>query len=224
MKHLNYFLTVVACILIIITLCISTNTQHTLKTKVTTSLSDLETSTQQLENGTENLKNTMPNYSIGRTIEQEEIIPLKQNTYINYNIPNVDTSFMAYMDYRCITDNSTIQYKMQKQAYTDENGFRKIGEDYCIALGSYYTNYQCGLRFKITLENGYSFTAIIADLKDDRHTDKETHTHIKKNGNVIEFIIDDKVMPNKALKLGNLGWYYEELDGQIIKIERIGQN
>ena len=31
-----------------------------------------------------------------------------------------DSSFKAYMDYRCITDTSSVQYEMQQQAYTDE--------------------------------------------------------------------------------------------------------
>lgn len=219
MKGLNYFLIAVLICLVVITTIIGVDNETNRRKEIESAISNSTKETQQLESETEKTVIYVPNYNNGVEITAPQVI---QNiTYQSYEVPNIDTSFMAYMDYRKITDETTIQYEMQQQAYTDENGFRKIGEDYCIALGSYYTNYECGIRFKITLDNGYSFTGIIADLKDDRHTDKETHTHIKKNGNVIEYIIDDKVMPNEALELGNLGWYFENLDGQIKTIERI---
>ena len=219
MKGLNYFLIAVLICLVVITTIIGVDNETNRRKEMESAISNSTKETQQLESITERTVIYVPNYNNGAEVTTPQVI---QNiTYQTYEVPNIDTSFMAYMDYRKITDETSTQYEMQQQAYTDENGFRKIGEDYCIALGSYYTNYECGIRFKITLDNGYSFTGIIADLKDDRHTDKETHTHIKKNGNVVEYIIDDKVMPNKALKLGNLGWYFENLDGQIKTIERI---
>lgn len=219
MKGLNYFLIAVLICLVVITTIIGVDNETERRKEIESAISNSTKETQQLESKPEKTVIYVPNYNNGAEVTTPQVI---QNiTYQSYNIPNIDTSFMAYMDYRCITDETTIQWEMQQQAYTDENGFRKIGEDYCIALGSYYTNYECGIRFKITLDNGYSFTGIIADLKDDRHTDKETHSYIKRNGNVIEYIIDDNVMPNKALELGNLGWYYEDLAGQIKTIERI---
>ena len=216
MKNLNYFLIAVLICLVVITTIIGVDNETNRRKEIESAISNSTNETQQLEDETEKEIIYVPNYNNGAEITTTQI-----EKYTTYMIPNVDTSFMAYMDYRCITDTTTIQWEMQQQAYTDENGLRKIGDDYCIALGSYYTNYQCGLRFKITLTNDYSFTGIIADLKDDKHTDKQTHTHITKNGNVIEFIIDDEVMPKEALKLGNLGWYYENLNGQIKTIEKI---
>ena len=219
MKHLNYFLIAVLICLVVITTIIGVDNETNRRKEIESAISNSTKETQQLESNPERTVIYVPNYNNGAEITTPQII---QNIiYQTYEVPNIDTSFMAYMDYRKITDETSTQWEMQQQAYTDENGFRKIGEDYCIALGSYYTNYECGIRFKITLDNGCSFTGIIADLKDDRHTDKETHTHIKKNGNVVEYIIDDKVMPNEALELGNLGWYFENLDGQIKTIERI---
>lgn len=54
-------------------------------------------------------------------------------------LPPLDTSFKSYMDYRTITSTTSDQYALQKQAYTDEFGLRKVGGFYCIALGTYYT-------------------------------------------------------------------------------------
>lgn len=132
-----------------------------------------------------------------------------------------DSSFKAYMDYRCITDTSSVQYEMQQQAYTDERGFRRIGDDYCVALGTGITD-GCGERFLITLDSGYSFTAIVADVKSDAHTDA-TNCYVPRgdnSGNVVEFIIDTDCAESSMLSSGNAG-YYDDLSGNIISVGSI---
>lgn len=133
-----------------------------------------------------------------------------------------DSSFKAYMDYRCITDTSSVQYEMQQQAYTDNRGFRKIGDDYCIALGTGFTN-GCGERFMIYLDSGYSFSAIVADVKSDMHTDS-TNCYVPRgenSGNVVEFIIDSDAAESCMLSSGDAG-YYDDLSGNIISVESLG--
>lgn len=132
-----------------------------------------------------------------------------------------DSSFKAYMDYRCITDTSSVQYDMQQQAYTDSRGFRRIGDDYCVALGTGFTG-GCGERFAVYLDSGYSFTAIVSDVKADVHTDS-THCYVPRgenSGNVVEFIIDSDCSDSSMLSSGNAG-YYEDLSGNITAIEPI---
>lgn len=134
---------------------------------------------------------------------------------------NFDSSFKAYMDYRCITDTSSVQYQLQEQAYTDERGFRRISDDYCVALGTGITN-GCGERFKIYLDTGYSFTAIVSDIKADAHTDS-TNCYVPRgnnSGNVVEFIIDSDYASSSMLSSGNVG-YYDDLSGNITAIEPI---
>lgn len=129
-----------------------------------------------------------------------------------------DSSFKAYMDYRCITDTSSKQYELQQQAYTDERGFRRIGDDYCIALGTGITG-GCGERFLISLDSGYSFTAVVSDVKSDEHTD-ETNCYVPRgdnSGNVVEFIIDTDYAESNMLSSGNAG-YYDDLSGNIISV------
>ena len=60
------------------------------------------------------------------TIKQEE-----------KKLPSNFGAFKSYTDYRCLS-RSSAQWKLQEQAYTDENGLRKIGDAYLVALGSYY--------------------------------------------------------------------------------------
>lgn len=133
----------------------------------------------------------------------------------------IDTSFKAYMDYRCITDTGSVQYDMQLEAYTDERGFRRIGDDYCVALGTGITG-GCGERFLITLDTGSSFTVIVSDIKSDEDTDISC-CYVPRydgSGNVVEFIIDSDIAEDGMLSSGNAG-YYSDLDGCIAGIEQI---
>ena len=136
-------------------------------------------------------------------------------------LPNLDTSFKSYMDYRTITCTSSDQYALQQQAYTDELGLRKIGGFYCVALGTYFSS-QCGDKFKIYTDNGNKFYVIVADIKDDRHTD-ESNMYVplsNGNANVVEFVVDTSAMSSRVAMLGDISGY-EQFSGNIIKIERI---
>lgn len=148
---------------------------------------------------------------------EEDDEPEVQNIFYD----GFDSSFKAYMDYRCITDTDSVQYQLQQQAYTDSRGFRRIGDDYCIALGTGFTE-GCGERFVIYLDSGYSFTAIVSDVKADIHTDT-THCFVPKgdnSGNVVEFIIDCDSADSDMLSCGDAG-YYEDLSGNVTAVERL---
>lgn len=128
------------------------------------------------------------------------------------------------MPYTSITDKTSTQWKLQQQAYTDKDGFRRIENDYMVAMGSYYAE-SCGKRLKINLDTGKSFTVIVSDLKADCHTDPLNMYHSVIYGgeevaaNVLEFIVDTNVMDRKVLLKGtvcDLGFV-----GEITKIEEI---
>ena len=46
-------------------------------------------------------------------------------------IPDVNTDFKTYMDYRAITNTDSVQYALQQEAYTDSQGIRRIDGDVC---------------------------------------------------------------------------------------------
>lgn len=149
---------------------------------------------------------------------EEEYIYESQPVYFSEGF---DSSFKAYMDYRCITDTGSMQYELQQEAYTDERGFRRIGNDYCVALGTGITN-GCSERFLITLDSGYCFSAIVSDVKADIHTDS-TNQYAPRGdyaGNVVEFIIDTDYADDYMLNCGSAGCY-EDLSGNIVSIEKI---
>lgn len=137
-------------------------------------------------------------------------------------IPDVDTDFKTYMDYRKITDTSSLQYALQEKAYTDSQGIRRIGDDVCVALGTGYTE-GCGERFMITLDSGKEFSVIVGDIKADCHTDS-TNRYVELwegQGDVLEFIVDTKKLDKKVKLMGSIGEYdsYKGNISSIIPIE-----
>ena len=142
------------------------------------------------------------------------------------DIPTCNTEFKTYMDYRCITDKTSAQYELQQFAWTDEDGFRRIDNDYIVAMGTYYAE-NVGDRFKITLDTDNEITVTIGDIKQDIHTDyfhqytpMYDENGIFFSGNVLEFVVDTDVLPKVPRRLGTVS-YFNYLKGNIKSIERI---
>lgn len=133
---------------------------------------------------------------------------------ISRNVPE-NNSKKTYMDYRKITDTSSEQYKLQqnKDCYTTDTGLRKINEYYCIAVGTHYSN-NIGDKLIVHMENGESFKAIVADIKDDKHTDETNRQH-RKDGSVIEFVVDTRKLPELVRKMGDISYINETFKGEI---------
>lgn len=133
---------------------------------------------------------------------------------ISRNVPK-NSSRKTYMDYRKITDTSSEQYKLQqnKDCYTTDSGLRKLNEYYCIAVGTYYSE-NIGDKLIVHMENGESFKAIVADIKDDKHTD-ETNKQHRKDGSVIEFVVDTRKLPELVRKMGDISYMNETFKGEI---------
>ena len=168
----------------------------------------------------ENLTATSSNKS-KITIEKENNYTLEE-----MQIPNCDTSFKSYMDYRYITNKASDQYKLQLSAWTDDMGLRRADDYYLVAMGTYYSD-NIGDKFRITLEGGKTFDVMIGDVKADIHTDNSNmYSPIYntdgsfKSANVIEFIIDKKTISKKVKLWGDVS-AYDEFAGNIVKIERI---
>lgn len=160
---------------------------------------------------------------------EEKIEDKPTTTYIFLEVPNIDSTFKAYMDYRKITDKTSDQYRfVSENSHIDTEGFLRytasldygIEEDcYLIALGSYYGT-DIGTTYKITTDTGNIFYGVLGDCKDDVHTDNNNQYTIVGTHNIVEFIVDTDTL-NKDVKYHGSANWYEPLRGNIICIERI---
>jgi hypothetical protein len=141
-------------------------------------------------------------------------------------VPWLDSDFKAYMPYDSITDKSTPQWRYRKLAWTDYNGLRRVGNDYLVAMGTYYAD-EVGSRFKVTLDSGSEITVTVGDIKDPAHTDRyNMYTPVKNtsgkviNANVLEFLVDTEKLDKKAAKLGTVSCI-DGLEGNVESIEKL---
>ena len=138
--------------------------------------------------------------------------------YISMGLPeDADGSFKTYMDYEKITNKSSRQWHLQQLAYTDSEGFRKFNGSYLVAVGTYYAD-EVGKEFRVTLDSGIVFHAMVGDIKQDIHTDANNQ-YVTTNGNIMEFIVDVGKLDELTKKLGNAS--NSGLEGSIIKIEEV---
>lgn len=149
--------------------------------------------------------------------------------YTSMDVPKyLNTSFKSYMDYRCITDSNSEQYKyLKKWAWSDYDGFMRVdGEKdlgitdnyYCIALGSYYGT-TIGTKYKITLSSGNYFYGVLSECKDNSDTNS-THQYGIDNNDIIEFLVNTPLLVNDVKTVGSANTYMP-LNGTVEYIEKI---
>lgn len=148
--------------------------------------------------------------------------------YTSLGVPTgINTSFKTYMDWRCVTNTSSPQYKIiHKWGWCDENGFMRangekdlgITDDYyLIALGSYYGT-TIGTKYRITTDTGNVFYGMLADAKADIHTNSTNQ--YARNKDIVEFLVDTRYLRSDVKRMGSAN-VYSPLNGNIAKIERI---
>lgn len=143
-------------------------------------------------------------------------------TFETLPLPYGDSSFLMFMDYRALTDTTSKQWELQQYAWTDSDGFRRINNDYCVALGTVYG--EIGDRFIITTDEGNTYTAIMSDVKGTDavfYDDIHSWYHYAGNGcNVVEFVVQTEYLPSAVTISGSCG-AVDYLSGNIVNIERV---
>lgn len=142
-------------------------------------------------------------------------------------VPNINSSFKTWMDYRAVTNTNSPQYKfIHTYGWSDYEGFMRadgerdfnINDDYyLIALGSYYGT-EIGTKYRITTDTGNVFYGVLSDQKDDRHTNS-THQYAS-NKDVVEFLVNSNLLNSEVKKWGSAN-VYMPLNGSIVKIEKM---
>lgn len=153
-------------------------------------------------------------------VEVRVEVPVVDDSYafINHPLPTkISGSFKSYMDYRAITNTASDQYALQRLANTDASGFRELGGRYLVAMGTYYAKY-VGQIFRITLASEKVFWVTIGDVKQGLHTNA-TGQYVVANGNIVEFIVDTKLINAESRLHGDIS--YAGFEGAIVKIEEV---
>lgn len=135
------------------------------------------------------------------------------------SVPSVSHDFKSYTAYTALSRQSSQWRKIQTIAYSDANGLRKVGDYYCVAMGSYYST-TLGDLFRITTEHGNVFSIIICDFKADRHTNN-THQYTARNQCITEFYVDYSCFNTAAKRSGSVS-AISGFSGKITSIEYLG--
>ena len=125
--------------------------------------------------------------------------------------------FKCYMDYRAITATGSPQYQIQQEAWTDDCGLRRVGEFYCVALGSAFGS-KIGTKYVVTLSSGKQIPVILADQKADGDTTPDNTRDY--SGAVIEFVVDTPVLPDTVRFTGDVSTI-PEFGGEVVEIRRL---
>lgn len=154
----------------------------------------------------------------------------KTVTYTNMGVPNINSSFKTWMDYRLCAWGSAQRNFSEKWGWVDSEGFvRCDGESdlgieqdyYLVALGSYYGR-TIGTKYKFTTNTGRVFYGVLAEFKADCDTNY-THQYCPGNKDIVEFLIKDDAL-NYYVKREGSANVYMPLNGSIAKIEKINFN
>lgn len=135
------------------------------------------------------------------------------------SVPSVSRDFKSYTAYTCLSRSSSQWKKIQTIAYSDANGLRKVGDYYCVAMGSYYST-TLGDLFRITTDQGNVFEIIICDFKANRHTNS-THQYTTRNQCITEFYVDYSCFNSAAKRAGSVS-AISGFGGKITSIEYLG--
>ena len=121
----------------------------------------------------------------------------------------------SFMSYRCITNISSDQYKLQQIAYTGQYGIRQVNGRFCIAVGSAYTT-QIGQYIDLVLEDGSVIPCILADCKADEHTD--SRNILTSDGSLAEFVVDVPSLSKTVRYTGDISTACDDWESMITRI------
>ena len=124
-----------------------------------------------------------------------------------------------FLDYRCVTDESSRQYRLLQKGEIDSNGLIYIAGHICAALGSKYG--PIGTKYIFVLKDG-NRTHYVKIIKTDQKKDQDTAGGAgwtDKDGNILEMIVDRSRISQKCNSTGDMD-KCQLTSGRIIKIYR----
>lgn len=139
-----------------------------------------------------------------------EVVAEEEPQWVEMSVPS-NNSFKSYMDYRTITDKTSAQYALLSSYENTACGIMSVDGRYTIAVGSYYST-EIGTRIDVVMQNGSIVPCILADCKNDIHTDSSNQQH-RYDKSVVEFIVDTPNLVGRDM--GDCSYSDERLMGEI---------
>ena len=129
-----------------------------------------------------------------------------------------------YTGYWAYNLKGSAQHSLQKICKTAENGIRvatdSFGVDrYCVALGIYWAGGQpkdIGRCLDVYMVNGSILHCVLADVK--RQEDAKGNKYGRINNDILEFIVDEKVLSWAVKECGNVSKAGAEFEGDAWQI------
>lgn len=209
MKHKTILQTISVGILLIVLSLVISNT-HEFQTHAT----NVEDTIYVLNDSKVPEANTETTYAkiieerVSLSQETENIEETKQV----YSVPT-NNGFKSYMYYTAITSTNSLQYKLQRMAYTGNYGIRMVNERYCVAVGTAF-GMQVGQCFDLVLQNGTVIPCVLADVKADGDTDSSNI--FTGNGCCSEFLVDKEAFSSSARRMGDVSYCTNEWQSPVV--------
>lgn len=110
------------------------------------------------------------------------------------------TARKPWMDYRAVTDTSSVQYELLSRAWHADSGLLYVDGCLCVALGSRWGS--VGSRYLFTMSTGEEVPVIKCDEKQDIHT-AGGEGWTGEDGHLIEMIVDTDCLDEEAMLMGD---------------------
>lgn len=185
---------------------------QTYNQKILNQVKELESQAKKAESYIENLESQIK--TLKENIAQLEENKKNESTIVapSYN------DFKSYLPYDAITNQWSQQWKLQQQAYTNEDGIRCIDGIPMVAVGTGW-GLSVGDIALVTCENGNNFKVMIGDIKADVHTEADNKTTMI-SGCRCEFIVELNKLDPYVKSMGSLA-VLTKYSGYVINIEKL---
>lgn len=149
-------------------------------------------------------------------VEEVDLTQAPEPQWVEMDVPS-NNSFKSYMDYRKVTDIKSEQYAFLQICEDSACGIMLSEGRYCIAVGSYYTT-EIGTRIDLVMENSSIVPCIVAECKNNDHTDTLNQQHLVDKS-VIEFVVNvDNLSDYVRYTRGDCSFCDPRLEGEISSI------
>ena len=160
-----------------------------------------------------------------RVLEEERVQLEKDKNFLQEEVNKEiilvrpsNNDFKSYMPYTAITNESSKQWKLQQQAYTNGEGIRCINGMPLVAIGTGW-GLSVGDIALVTCDNGNNFKVIIGDIKANADTQTNNQTTSFNNCRC-EFIVDVDKLNSYVKQIGNMA-ALEEYNGYVTNVEKL---